>query len=467
MRALDVVKQTVADHRLLAEGDSVLVGLSGGPDSVALLHILSKLRKAWRLQLGAVYVNHRIRKQAAAREERFCRELCERFKVTFYLVREDIPALAKQRKQGIEETAREFRYATFERLAEEHGYTKIAVGHHADDQVETVVFRFFRGTGPDGLRGIPIARGRIIRPLLRLTRAEILNHLTSHRIKWCEDASNRSLRYRRNYVRLRLLPAVRKALNPSAERAVLNLADTLGEEEVFWETELDRMARKCLRVTPGGKFCLALTHFRPYAVALRRRLLRRCLKATWQTESAPDKEVVRRLDRLADADSGVLTLPGRVRAENTGGQLYLYRTEKTAVRKPIEPGRRCILDWPSVTVSSSLRDRRAVKLVRRPGARRVALDWERVEPPLEVRTLRPGDRFQPLGMKGAKKVGDYLTDRKVPRPLRDEILLLCDRRGPLWLMGYEIVDRVKIVSTTRKVLTVGYTVRQQDRRQTV
>jgi len=467
MRALEVVKQTVADHGLLAEADAILVGLSGGPDSVALLHLLSKLRKAWRLRIGAVYVNHQIRKRAAVREERFCRELCARLKVEFHLVREDIPALAKRRKQGIEEAAREFRYATFERMAQEHGYTKIAVGHHADDQVETIVFRFFRGTGPDGLRGMPVTRGKIIRPLLHLTRAEILNHLTRSRIKWCEDASNRSWRYRRNYVRRGLLPSVREALNPSVERAVLNLSDTIGEEEAFWEAELRGVARKCLRLTPGGKFCLALAGFRPYAVALRRRLLRRCLKATWQTESAPDKEVVLRLDHLADVDSGVLTLPGHVRAENTGGQLYLYRMEKAAVKEPIVPGRRCSLDWPAVTVAAYLRDRTGMKLVKRPGARRVALDWEQIEPPLEIRTLRPGDSFRPLGMKGAKKVGDYLTDRKVPRPLRNEILLLCDRRGPLWLMGYEIADRVKIVSATRKVLTVGYTVRQPDRRQTV
>jgi tRNA(Ile)-lysidine synthase len=291
--------------------------------------------------------------------------------------------------------------------------------------------------------------------------------LKRHRIKWREDLSNRSLRYRRNYIRHKLLPALKDALNPAVERAILNLADTLGEEEVFLEAAVDRMAQKCLTVTVGGKFCLALERFRPYAVGLRRRLLRRCLKATWQSDLAPDKEVVARLDRMAAEDSGALSLPGQIRAEIAGGLLYLFRTGRSTVRATVEPGQRCRLDWPSLTLSARLHDREAVRLVKRARARQVLMDWDRMEPPLVIRSVKPGDRFRPLGMKGAKKIGDYLTDRKVPRPLRDETLVLCDRQGPIWLLGFEIADRVKIVSTTRKVLSVGYTIRKPTRGETV
>ena len=424
------------------------------------------MQRSLRLCLGAVYVNHQIRKKAAREEEAFCRALCEKLKVEFQLVREDIPARAKRDRQGIEEAAREFRYAVFERLADEHHYNKIVVGHHADDQVETILFRLFRGTGPEGLLGMPIQRGRIIRPLLDLTRAEILNHLKRHRIKWCEDKSNRSLRYRRNFIRHKLLPELREALNPAVERAILNLAETLGEEEAFLEAAVDRAARKCLSTTPSGKFCLALGKFRPYAVGLRRRLLRRCLKETWQG-NAPDKGVLVRLDRLAENDSGALTLPRQTRAEIVGDRLFIFRSAPPTVRETLKPGERIRLEWPPVDISARVRDRQAVALVKRPRAKRVVIDWDRVEPPLTLRSIRPGDRFRPLGMKGSKKVGDYLTDCKTPRPLRDEILILCDRQGPIWLLGFEIADRVKVVAATRKVLSVGYTDRKQGRGQTV
>jgi len=467
MDALEQVRTTLERDGLVAAGDSVLVALSGGPDSVALLHILSRLRRRYRLRLGAIYVNHQIRKRAALREEQYCRELCDRLKVEFHLVREDIPGLAKKYRKGIEEVAREFRYTLFERLAVENGYDHVAVGHHADDQVETIIFRLFRGTGPEGLRGMPIKRGRIIRPLLRLTRLEIMNHLKRFRIKWCEDVSNRSLRFKRNYIRHKLLPAVRTELNPSVERAILNLADTLGDEDAFVEAAVDRIARKCLTTSTGGKFSLALDCFRTYAVGLRRRLLRRCLKATWRTELAPDKQVVARLDLLAAQDSGALALPGKVRAVIVGGRLYLYRTDIPAVRESLEIGRRLALERPQISLSARIRNRESVRLIKRARAQRVLMDWDQVNPPLVVRSVRPGDRFRPLGMNGAKKIGDYLTDRKVPRPLRDEILLLCDRQGPIWLLGLEIAERVKVSAATRKVLSVGYTIRKSSRSETV
>ena len=145
------VNETIGKYNLLAEGDSVLVALSGGPDSVALLHILHQLGKKQKLKLYAIYINHNIRKKAAKEEERFCRELCSRLDIELFIVSEDIPALAKYLGKGVEETVRDFRYATFENLAKENKIDKIALGHHADDRVETVLFRLLRGTGKTGL----------------------------------------------------------------------------------------------------------------------------------------------------------------------------------------------------------------------------------------------------------------------------------------------------------------------------
>lgn len=460
MTTLQKVKRAIADRQLLDRGDSVLVALSGGPDSVAMMHLLTRLRRSMKLTLHAVYINHQIRPRAAKKEERFCQQLCDDLKVPLTVVHEDVPAFAKKEKLGLEEAAREIRYATFDRLATENGFDRVALGHHADDQVETILFRLFRGTGPSGLIGMPARRGKIIRPLLDLTRVEIMMYLTKNSLDWCEDTSNKSLKFKRNYIRHRLLPALRRELNPQVGKAILSLADTLGAEEEYLDSVVERAFRKCLTISPGGKFTLALKIYRGYATWLRRRLLRRCLKATWLSEPAPAKEVVERLDQLAFKASGSVSLPRQTQATVYGTDLLIYARRKQSVGEVFEPGKRLNLSWPEVRFTSRVITRGHAKPVKKARSMRVWLDWDKLAQPMEVRSIRPGDRFRPLGMKGHKKVSDYLTDRKLPRTLRDEVLLLCDRQGPIWLVGYEIDERVKIDNRTKRVLTVGFSYRK-------
>jgi len=454
-----IVAKSIEAKQLLAKGDSLLIALSAGPDSVALLHLLSRWRHSKKLRLSAVYVNHQIRKRAALEEERFCRRLCERLRVELTVVREDVPALAKKRRIGLEEAARDFRYAAFDRLADERAFDKIALGHHADDQVETILFRFLRGSGPDGLTGMPARRGRFIRPLLDCTRADILDYLRKHRLDWCEDRSNRALKFSRNYIRHKLLPAIRERLNPAVDRALLQTADILAAEIEFLESLVERHLTKCVTVTPGGKIVLALDVFRRYDLWLRRRLLRRCLKVTWPETAG--KVIVARLDSLAGRNSGAVALPGGWLATVVSGRLYLYRPRTHSVNSELVPGQPLCLEWPAVTLRGRVVKRSEATLAKRRQTRNVLLDWKHLEPPLVVRSVRPGDRFQPLGMRGTKKIADYLADRRVPRPVRDEALVLMDRSGPVWLVGWEIDDRVKIVRGTRKVLSVAYSVRRK------
>jgi len=458
MTALQKIKGTIKQDGLVSTGDSVLVALSGGPDSVALLHLLSRLRRPLKLTLLAVYVNHGIRPRAAKREERFCRELCDRLSIELTIVSGDIPALSKKNKRGLEEAAREFRYEALERLADEQNCNRIAVGHHADDQVETVVFRIFRGTGRTGMLGIPIKRGRIVRPLLHFTRNEILEYLAKNELPFCEDRSNKDTTFRRNYIRRKLLPQVRKHLNPAADGALLNLIDTMGAEEEYLEKITRKTARKCLRTTPGAKIALDLKRFVGYDLWLRRRLLRRCLQVVCRSGSSPDKEVIERLDRMAVYRGSAVSLPQSVQAAIIGDELVVYRRLRRKVREQLVVGERLTLKWPSVSFFCTLSGRKRSEIVKKARNTKVHLDWNKLTPPLEVRTIGSGDRFGPLGMTGHKKIGNYLTDRKVAREYRDEVLVVCDKRGIVWLVGFEIADRVKITKDTRKVFTIDYRV---------
>jgi tRNA(Ile)-lysidine synthase len=461
MSVLAKVKETVRDHELLQPGDSVLIALSGGPDSVALLHLLTKLRKPMELSLAAVYINHRIRRRAAAREERFCQELCDRFGIELDIVTEDIPALAKKRRTGLEETARDFRYEVFELLANEDNHDRIALGHHADDRVETVLFRILRGTGPSGLIGIPAKRGRVIRPLYDLTKEEIQDYLAKHGLDYCVDRSNAEIRYRRNYIRNRLLPAIRKNLNNRVDRALYGLSEIAASEDTYLQKLTLRAAKKAVSKTPAGKIELDLAVFGGYDVVVRRRLLRHCIKALSADSTAPDREVIERLDRFAADGGRAVSLPGRIEAVRVGARLVFRRKGSVRFDKRLEPGRPCRVERLSLTITCRTTRKRAGMPARKRRQRRVTLDWSKIKLPLRVRSIGPGDRFRPLGLGGSKKVGDYLTDRKVAPVYRDEIPLVCDRAGIVWVVGYEIDERVKIDSKTREVLVVEVDIGRQ------
>lgn len=454
LKMFEKVRNTISEHSLLAAGDSVLVALSGGPDSVALLHLLSRLQKEMELNLAAVYVNHQIRLRAAKKEERFCRELCDKLGVELTIVREDIPALARLKKKGLEEIARDFRYKTFESLAVEYGCNKIALAHHVDDRVETILFRILRGTGRTGLQGIPIKRGRIVRPFYHVTKREIISYLKRHRLKFCVDQSNMGSDFARNYIRNRLLVDIRRCLSPGVDAALLNLSETAHEEEAFLEGIVRKAQKKIARATVGGKIELDLKLFVGYNIWLRRRLLRHCLTELSPDGRAPDRTVVERLDKICMTGGKGLSLPDAVQAVRAGSKLLLYREEHCAYIEELQPGKTCRLPCLRLNLRCALPAAFGGSLKMTKRSRRVWINWEKLTPPLVVRNIRRADRFVPLGMKGTKKIGDYLTDRKVAGVYRDEIPVVCDQKGIVWLVGFEIADRVKIDTSTNRVIRI-------------
>ncbi len=458
---LKKVRNTIREHELLSVGDSVLVALSGGPDSVALLHLLSCLQKGMELRLAVVYVNHQIRPRAAKKEERFCRELCDKLRVELTVVREDIPALARSKKKGLEETARDFRYSLFKKLATEYGCDRIALGHHVDDRVETILFRILRGTGRTGLQGIPIKRGGLVRPLYDVTKKEIYAYLKRHRLQFCVDQTNTGIDFARNYIRNRLLTDVRRYLNPQVDVALLNLSETAHQEEAFLNGIVRRAQKKIVRTTVGGKIELDLKRFREYDIWLRRRLLRHCLRELSPYGQAPDRTVVNRLDEVCLTGGKALSLPDERQAIRTGDKLVLYSKGGFAYSEELKPGKTCKLSQLRLNIRCRLPVVFDGPLEKTKRSRRVWLDWERLFPPLVVRNIKRGDRFVPLGMKGTKKIGNYLTDRRVARVYRDEIPVVCDQKGIVWLVGYEIADRVKINSSTTKVIGIEVTERRK------
>lgn len=450
MPLLKTFSQTVDEHNLIDNGQRLLVALSGGTDSVCLLHLLKRLAPRRQWQLLAVHINHRIRPGSADRDQAFCETLCSEWSLPLIVETYDIPALARTGKTGLEETAREIRYRTYEHLAQTEGCERIVLGHHADDQAETILFRIIRGTGIDGLAGIPIRRGKIVRPLLTTTRALLEEYRDHHDLSYREDETNQKLNYDRNYIRHELLPVIRKRLNPRINRALISLAEIAATDNAALETLADHALTKVKRTTPGGKIELAINKLSTYDRAVRRRVLRRCLAELLGDYRNVDRVVIQRLERLIDEGGKPVALPGRTRAERIGSVLVIHHLRRNRWVVPIT---RRSTRLPSMNMSLICREMAydGTQIPRKRRSRQVTVDKAKLSGALTVRTISEGDRFVPFGMIGSKKIGDYLTDRKIPAVYRDEIPVVCDQKGIIWLVGFEIAERVKVDRATQEV----------------
>ena len=444
----------VERNQMLQPYDAVLVGLSGGPDSVALLLFLNRLRKKYQLDLAAVYINHNIRPKAALKEEIFCQKLCDQLDVELYIVREDIPQLAKKFKTGLEETARDFRYGVFEEICKAFEYKKVALGHHYDDQVETVLFRIVRGTGVSGLAGIAPVRENIIRPLYDLRKDEIEAYLESIGQSYCVDLSNKQIDLKRNYIRNKLLPEVRANLNPAVDKALFKLALNSAEENKY----LNQLAEKALKKTQVRSLynlpefdLLKLTKLESW---LRIRVCREILSRL--NGSPPDREVIERLEAFFASNRNSINLPGNIRALKQADLLTFLPAGKIKFEVKLALNRRIAINALSCKISLSKRLKKSIKLERKRNSDKVLLDFKRLEPPLLVRNIQNGDRFRPLGMKGTKKIGDFLTDRKIAPGYRNRIPVVCDQKGIIWVVGLEIDERVKIDQSTKEVAKLEF-----------
>lgn len=451
-------------RRLFQRGDRVLIGLSGGPDSLALTHWLAAHRGELGVGLHACHVHHGMRGRRADEDCEFLREWCAAQGVPLSVARADVPGLAAARRISVEEAGRAARYAAFAEAAAAAACGKVATAHTADDQVETVLFRLLRGTGTDGLGGIPERRPlsptpgapEVIRPLLHAWRSEVEEYVREHGLAPLEDDTNRDTRYQRSRIRLEVLPALLEAA-PGLKQNLLRLSEQAAAEGAF----LDRLAGEVLqsalvpeppspwpwsRGVPG--VVLATDALRRADPVLARRALRLALRRAGGFEVEVDRALLERLEHLLRSP-GTVEVPGApLAARSRDGQLRLE-----AERAPGAPPEAVELLAPGEIAAGGWSVRVRVEAGPRPGDPHrgplsAVLDQAAVRLPLRLRAPRRGDRFHPLNAPGSRLLSDLFLDRRIAAPERPYWPVLEDAEGIVWAPGVATAHRARIHEET-------------------
>ena len=461
---------------LLAPGESLLAGVSGGADSVALLDVL--VEGGWRPHV--CHLNHKLRGADSDADAEFVGELAGKYGLlcTIGSIFGHVggvfnPGRSRLQTAPTEETLRQARFEFFESVAQRTGIKTLALAHTADDQVETFLLRLLRGAGVPGLVGIwperRIGSLRVVRPLLRVTRDEVLEYLKARGLSWREDASNTDTRFTRNRIRHQLLPLLEREFNPAIREVLLRTAEILRDEDELLEKLLEGRAstwpdpeRTC-----RSRF-LQIQALRDQPVAVQRRLLRFWLGVEDELGSRFSFDQIEAVRELAahESPSGEVHLPD---------DLVVYREYewlRTAKRRELQPvqgqwpvkpdGETKIAELGVLLVSSSVvgaasspRPVATGMSLLQEGRSEECFDADALGVAPFVRTWQKGDRFQPLGMSGEKKVQDFFVDEKVPRLNRGRVPLLCATDGRIaWVVGFRIAEQFKVTDATRRVVRI-------------
>ncbi len=448
------VQACIEAHAMLPAGAKVVVAVSGGADSMALLFALFHLRSVYNMTLIVAHVNHQLRGEEAAQDALFVEQQAARLGLPFHQTCVDVTALQQSSGISVQQAARQLRYRFLHALHQALNATRIALGHTADDQAETLLMRLVRGSGPAGFAGIPAVRLPFVRPLITVSRPAIYSYLQSEHCPWVEDSSNAHTVYLRNRVRLDLLPKLQQ-YNPQIVRRLNELADMLRVDSQVLEQQVDEWALQTLAWQARSRVEICCRLFGLAPVAIQRRLLRRVIEALAASSEAVGFRHIERLRQFIVSGNQERrgSLPGEIAVEHRAETILLWNVS----RLPAIP---CILALPvpgKVDIVP-LNIRLTADLIPKPchlgrmSPQRTLLDLDRIVCPLQVRFRQPGDRFYPLGSPGSKKLQDFFVDTRIPREERPYVPLVVSNREIVWVVGYRIAEPFKLRLETKRVL---------------
>lgn len=469
---LSRVQNIIYKYEMLKPGDVVVTAVSGGPDSVALLHCLVKLKERLGLKrILAAHLNHMFRGEEADQDARFVENLAAQLGVECLVEKRNVSGAAREQGLSAQDAARRERYDFLYSTAEKYG-AKIAVGHHADDQAETVLMHFLGGSGPEGLRAMEPVKGKIVRPLLFVRKKEIIEYCEKNDLKTREDPTNIKDIYLRNKIRLQLVPLLEEEYNPNLVDSLIKTSEIMRAENDALEKMQLEILQKIIKKSDGEQITLQLKAFLEQHLAVKRRIVRYCYKelSRHEDQGLLFQHVEDVLALAHDSETGsTVHLPSGVTVYKCYEELVFSLFSKEERKAPekffyrfLVPGE-LYVDEVNKVLKAELKSKadfeeEEIKSFSSGFAGKVLIDYDKITGDLFVRNRRRGDRFVPFGMTGTKKVKDFLIDRKISRFQRDAVpLITCGSENDddiVWVGGLRSSELYKVDDSTSRVLII-------------
>jgi tRNA(Ile)-lysidine synthase len=454
---LSRVVGTIDKFKMISLGDQILVGVSGGPDSLALLHILTRLKDKMGLGLYPVHLDHMFRGKESQEDALFVANFCKELKLPLIQDRIDVPAYLVENKVSSQQGARDVRYKFYREVAQKVGANKLAVGHHAGDQAETVLLNLIRGAGLKGLKGIPPVRDDIVRPLLEISKEDILDYCKDWNLSSRTDSSNLKTVYFRNKIRLELMPLLQEQYNSGVVDSLIRLSEIVRDEDEYLEILAEKALKKVIHSRGEERIAIGLEEFSGLPCAIKRRLLVSVWKSLAGENQGLSYKHVESVIEAADGggDNCRVQMPGGLFAVKRYGLLEIIKKDSLP---PIGfyqyrlniPG---ITSIPEINkdIVTEIFDRKDCENPKKLSASEALLDFEKLLDPLFVRKRREGDVFLPFG-GGTVKLKKFLIDLKIPREQRDSIPIVTTGENIVWLAGLRSAEKWKITDETKSCL---------------
>lgn len=443
----------VQEHDLIRATDSVLLAVSGGVDSMVLLHLFTRVRETLDLKLSVAHINHGIRGKEAERDAQLVREVAEHHNLPFYSTQVDTNTFASAYGYSRQEAGRILRYRVLEEIAEEIKAKRIATGHHADDNAETVLFHILRGTGLRGLGGIPVTRndGKIIRPLLFARRSEIETYAATVGIEFHNDSSNASEYYTRNLLRNKIIPYLKQETRFDIVTSLNNISSIVSDVRTALSHNVKDGFDRSVRISSENECTINIPNFASLHSYVQEEILLQLLD---KLQLEPSRDRIESLLQLRSKQTGKqLTLSRLIIAYRDRDEIIIHKKSTgDSFSIPVELGKSYCLDTFEFSAMSTSdqavfsREEKQVEYV----------DGEKLKSELCLRNWKEGDSFIPLGMNSFKKLSDFFVDEKIPRYLKNNVPVLESDGKIVWVCGMRIDERFKITPSTTSFVQLNY-----------
>lgn len=450
--------ETIDKHNMISDGDKIIVALSGGPDSVCLIHLLNRLKESRNLEIYAAHLNHQIRGIEAQMDAMYVSELCNKLNIPVFIKSVDVPAYCEKNGLSLEEGARKVRYEMLYEIKRRTGSNKIAVGHNMNDQAETVIMRIMRGTGLQGLRGIEYVReDGIIRPILDIERKDIEEYCTKNELDPKIDKTNLESIYTRNRIRLELIPYMKEHFNGNVIESIVRLSNSMKSDGDYIDSESMKAYKEVCTIDENSVE-INIDKFLELHEAIKNRVIRFSIRdVLGDTNFVDQKHIEEVIQFIRTSKNGkVINLPRgvfvyrkldtilftmeEIKEENLE---FNYNIPKDGFIKIKELG--LLIDSSKISIEKyrSLKKDEMVK----------AIDFDKVKGGITVRNRKPGDKIKLKG--GTKKIKDLFIDLKIPREDRNRVPILVDEDGVILAGEYRVSENYKIDETTKNVLKLS------------